>query len=118
MSDAMKALQAKVGVTADGAFGPNTARAIAKHYDLSPVRAAHLLGQASHESGGFTITRENLNYSPEGMCRVWPSRFKTVAEAQPYARNPKGAGRQGLLRPHGQWRRAKGTSGSVADFCS
>jgi putative chitinase len=89
MSDAMKALQAKVGVTADGAFGPNTARAIAKHYDLSPVRAAHLLGQASHESGGFTITRENLNYSPEGMCRVWPSRFKTVEEAKPYARNPK-----------------------------
>jgi predicted chitinase len=34
-------------------FGPNTARAIAKHYDLKPERAAHLLGQASHESGGF-----------------------------------------------------------------
>ena len=89
MSEAMKALQAKVGAKPDGAFGPNTARAIAKHYDLSPVRAAHLLGQASHESGGFTITRENLNYSPEGMCRVWPSRFKTVEEAKPYARNPK-----------------------------
>ena len=89
MSDAMKKLQAKVGVTADGAFGPNTARAIAKHYELSPARAAHLLGQASHESGGFSLTRENLNYSPEAICRVWPSRFKTVAEAQPYARNPK-----------------------------
>ena len=45
MSDAMKVLQAKVGVTADGAFGPNTARAIAKHYKLSPARAAHLLAQ-------------------------------------------------------------------------
>ena len=89
MSDAMKKLQAKVGVTADGAFGPNTARAIAKHYELSPARAAHLFGQASHESGGFSLTRENLNYSAEAMCRVWPSRFKTVAEAQPYARNPK-----------------------------
>jgi len=89
MSDAMKALQAKVGVTADGAFGPNTARAIAKHYKLSPERGAHLLGQGSHESGGFTITRENLNYSPEAMVRVWPSRFKTVEEAKPYARNPK-----------------------------
>jgi putative chitinase len=89
MSDAMKALQAKVGVTADGAFGPNTARAIAKHYDLSPARGAHLLGQASHESGGFKLVRENLNYSAETMVRVWPSRFKTVAEAQPFARNPK-----------------------------
>jgi putative chitinase len=89
MSEAMKKLQAKVGVAADGAFGPNTARAIAKYYELSPARAAHLLGQASHESGGFSLTRENLNYSAEAMCRVWPSRFKTVAEAQPYARNPK-----------------------------
>jgi putative chitinase len=89
MSDAMKALQAKISVTADGAFGPNTARAIADHYDLSPVRAAHLLGQASHESGGFKLVRENLNYSAGTMCRVWPSRFKTLADAEPYARNPK-----------------------------
>jgi putative chitinase len=89
MSDAMKALQTKVGVTADGAFGPNTARAIAKHYGLSAKRAAHLLGQASHESGGFSLVRENLNYSAETMLRVWPSRFKTLADAQPFARNPK-----------------------------
>jgi putative chitinase len=89
MSEAMKTLQAKVGVTADGAFGPNTARAIAKHYGLSAKRAAHLLGQASHESGGFKLVRENLNYSAETMVRVWPSRFKTLAEAEPFARNPK-----------------------------
>jgi putative chitinase len=89
MSEAMKTLQAKVGVTADGAFGPNTARAIAKHYGLSAKRAAHLLGQASHESGGFKLVRENLNYSAETMVRVWPTRFKTVAEAEPFARNPK-----------------------------
>ena len=89
MSDAIKKLQAKVGVTADGDFGPNTARAICKHYKLSEKRAAHLLGQASHESGGFKLVRENLNYSAETMVRVWPSRFKSVADAQPFARNPK-----------------------------
>ncbi len=89
MSDAMKQLQTKVGVTPDGSFGPKTARAIAKHYELSPNRAAHLLGQSSHESGGFKLVRENLNYSAETMCRVWPSRFKTIEEAAPYARNPK-----------------------------
>ena len=89
MSDAMKQLQAKCGVSADGDFGPNTARAIAKHYDLKPERAAHLLGQASHESGGLKLTRENLNYSAETLCKVWPSRFKTVEYAAPFARNPK-----------------------------
>ena len=30
--DALKMLQTKCGVTPDGAFGPNTARAIADHY--------------------------------------------------------------------------------------
>ena len=90
MSEAMKKLQEKCGATPDGAFGPNTARAIAKHYDLSPNRAAHLLGQAAHESGGFTITKENLYYStPARICKVWPSRFKTVEDAMPYAKNPR-----------------------------
>ena len=90
MSEAMKKLQERCGCTPDGAFGPNTARAIAKHYDLSPNRAAHLLGQASHESAGFTITKENLYYSsPERIQAVWPSRFETIADAEPYAKNPQ-----------------------------
>lgn len=87
--EALKLLQAKCGVTPDGAFGPNTARAIAKHYGWSPERGAHLLGQAAHESGNFLLSKENLNYSAETMCRVWPSRFKSVADAAPYARNPE-----------------------------
>lgn len=89
MSDAMKQLQEKIGVTADGAFGPNTARAIAKHYELTPERGAHLLGQVAHESGGFKHTRESLYYSTaERIQAVWPSRFPTVESAEPYARNP------------------------------
>ena len=91
MSEAMKLLQAKIGVSADGAFGPNTARAIAKHYDLSPNRGAHLLGQSHHESGGFKRTTEGLYYStPERIQAVWPSRFPTVESAEPYAKNPQG----------------------------
>lgn len=89
--DALKMLQSACGVTPDGAFGPNTARAIAKHYNLTPKRGAHLLGQASHESGGFLISEENLYYStPERIQAVWPSRFPTVADAEPYAKNPQG----------------------------
>ncbi len=89
MSEALKFLQEKIGSTADGAFGPNTARAICEHYELNPVRGAHLLGQASHESAGFRITEENLNYSIASMMRVWPSRFPTKESAKPYARNPQ-----------------------------
>lgn len=87
--EALKILQAKCGVAADGAFGPNTARAIAKHYNLTPKRGAHLLGQAAHESGNFMVSEENLNYRASTMCRVWPSRFKSEAEAKPYAMNPQ-----------------------------
>ena len=87
--DALKMLQKTCGVTPDGAFGPNTARAIAEHYGLNANRGAHLLGQAAHESGNFMISEENLNYRAETMCRVWPSRFKSEADAKPYARNPE-----------------------------
>ena len=70
MSKAMKALQERCGVAPDGAFGPNTARAISRHYELSPERAAHLLGQSAHESGYFKLTEENLNYSEGALNRV------------------------------------------------
>lgn len=88
MSEAMKCLQAKCGAVADGAFGPNTAKAIMKHYDFTPLRAAHILGQCSHESAGFKRTKESLYYStPERIQEVWPSRFPTVEDAVPYIKN-------------------------------
>lgn len=102
MSDAMACLQEKCGSTPDGKFGPNTARAVMKHYDFTPVRAAHILGQCAHESADFRVTRESLYYStPERIQEVWPSRFPTVEMAVPFAKNPTGlagqvyAGRMG-----------------------
>jgi putative chitinase len=90
MSKAMRTLQEKVGVGADGAFGPNTARAIAKHYELSPARAAHLLGQSAHESGYFKLTEENLNYSEGALNSVFGRYFGEGKEnASDYARNPQ-----------------------------
>ena len=85
----MKILQDRIGATADGNFGPNTARAIVDYFGLNRKRGAHLLGQAAHESGMFRLTRENLNYSAESMMRVWPKRFPTMESAAPYARNPE-----------------------------
>ena len=90
MTLAMQKLQERIGASTDCSFGPNTARAITKHFSLSAERSAHLLGQASHESGGFTRVCESLYYSsPDRIRKVWPTRFKTVSDAEPYARNPK-----------------------------
>ena len=89
MSDALRKLQERCGAVADGAFGKNTAKAIAEHFELNPKRAAHLLGQVVHESGTFKYTEENLNYSVDACLRVFGKYFKSEEEAKPYARNPK-----------------------------
>jgi len=60
-----------------------------QRYDIStPLRMAAFIGQCSHESGNFKVLHENLNYSAERLCKVWPSRFPTLEAAQPYHRNP------------------------------
>ena len=91
--DALKALQSKCGVTPDGAFGPNTARAIAAHFKLDAKRGAHFLGQVAHESMNFLISKESLFYSSaDRIQKIWPTRFKNVDAAKPYTKNPKKLG--------------------------
>lgn len=53
----------------------------------TPQRVAHFLAQLAHESG-FIPKAENLWYTAERICQVWPSRFPTVASARPFAMNP------------------------------
>jgi predicted chitinase len=64
------ALQKKIGVTADGAFGPGTLKAAMAFYKMSPVRAAHFFAQTAHESGNFKAFSENLNYSADGLTKI------------------------------------------------
>ena len=59
-------------------------------YDINtPKRQAAFIGQCAHESNNFKTLEENLNYSAEGLMRVWHSRFPTLEVAQQYARNPE-----------------------------
>ncbi len=46
------------------------------------------LAQFAHESQSFNRLEENLAYSAERLVAVWPTRFKTVAVALPFASKP------------------------------
>ena len=58
------------------------------HEINTPLRAAHFLAQAAHESGGFKFKSENLNYSKESLLKVFPKYF-TAASAEGYHRQPE-----------------------------
>jgi len=81
-------LQQKIGVTADGAFGPGTLKAAAAYYKLSKNRAAHFFAQCAHESGGFRAFSENLNYGAKGLRGIFGKYFPTDALARAYERQP------------------------------
>jgi len=53
------------------------------------LRLAHFLAQCGHESGGFRLTKENLNYSAKGLMGIFKKYFPTEALAKQYERKPE-----------------------------
>ena len=84
----IKLLQEKIGVTADGAFGPNTLRAAMAFYEMTPYRAAHFFGQTAHETNSYNAFSENLNYSAGGLKKIFGRYFPGDLEEE-YARKPE-----------------------------
>jgi putative chitinase len=66
-------------------------KSVFAEFDISdrPNRLHFFLAQVAHESGGLTVIEENLKYSAKRMTEIWPSRFPTLAAAEPFANNPE-----------------------------
>jgi putative chitinase len=63
--------------------------AVAEKFSINTVlRLAHFLAQCAHESGNFKATQENLNYSADGLRKIFGKYFPGDL-ADSYARQPQ-----------------------------
>jgi len=58
-------------------------------YEINtPQRIAAFMAQCAHESGGFTALKENLNYKPATLRKLFAKYFPTDALAEEYCAKP------------------------------
>ena len=63
---------------------------ILPEYEINtPQRVAAFVAQCAHESGGFRLLKENLNYKAASLRRVFPKYFPDDAIAARYANKPE-----------------------------
>lgn len=92
------------------AIASQAGRVFAEYALNSRNRILGFLSTALEETGGFNAVAENLNYSAERAHEVWPSRFASAANAEPFAHNPEAlanivyGGRLGNTLPGSGWK--------------
>lgn len=64
-------LQKTIDTVADGIIGKNTLKVFSKYYNKSITETINFFTQIHHESGGFTIGRENMNYSESRIMEIF-----------------------------------------------
>jgi putative chitinase len=63
--------------------------AVQEKFEINtPLRLAHFLAQCGHESGGFKVVSENLNYGAAGLQSIFKKYF-TPESAKEYQRKPE-----------------------------
>lgn len=70
---------------------PHVQTALQRFNIDTPKRVAAWLAQTAHESGGYTMLTENLNYRAATLAACWPNRFAEMGPDKKPKRNEKGA---------------------------
>lgn len=77
------------GLEADGIIGKKTMSVLSEDLGITDICSiSHFIGQLYHESSGFLIGRENLNYSEISLKSLFKKYFNED-EYEIYARNPE-----------------------------
>lgn len=63
--------------------------AFARYEIISKNQIAAWIAQTAHESAGYTLLQENLNYSADGLCAIWPNRFAILQDKKPVKKDWK-----------------------------
>lgn len=63
------------GVKSPESWASAVESALARFEITSQKQVAAWIAQTAHESGGYVLLQENLNYSADGMAAIWPNRF-------------------------------------------
>jgi putative chitinase len=81
------------GIKRDVAEGwlPQVQNALARFGIETERQVAAWLAQTAHESGGYTMLVENLNYRAATMAACWPARFGVKNPDGTWAKDAKGA---------------------------
>lgn len=64
-------LQKLVGATPDGIIGGDTINKMSLKFGKTKIQIVHFLANIHHESGDFTIVRENMNYSEKRIMQIF-----------------------------------------------
>lgn len=107
----IETFQKENGLVADGIIGKKTLLKMKEVFKVPNNEAlAHFIGNTFHETGGYKVTQENLNYSAKGLLATFPKYFKTLEQANKVARNPEAianivyGGRMGNTSPGDGWK--------------
>ena len=66
-------------------------RVTCREFEINtPQRIAGFLAQTSHESGGYTMLSENLNYKAATLAACWPNRFAVLGPDKKPVKDEKG----------------------------